>query len=71
MVGHRPVPTEAPHDYSNVVHPDQMEGPAYLYIALPQFIEEMRKQYGEEWEDFMDAKPGLYRALVSREDLEW
>lgn len=71
MVGSRPMPTAPVYNFDEATgnrEPDKDE--AYQTIALPQFIDMMRETY-EDWEEFMDDRPGLYRALMSEEDLEW
>ena len=70
-MGHRPVPEGPLRDYSNNIgHAPDDIGPAYLRESLPKFIARMREQYGD-WEEFLDSRPGLERALMSNEDLEW
>ena len=71
MVGSRPVPNAPIYDFERNGPQEHNEGPAYLYITLPQLMEETRRVHGEEREVFLDAKPGLYRALMSSEDWEW
>ena len=49
----KPVASEPiyPDRYENVGRVAEDDGPAYLYTALPQFIDEIRKQYGD-WNEF-------------------
>lgn len=62
-MGRRPIPTGPVVDYTNNHRPETLEGPAYLYIPLPKFIEEMRGQYSD-WEEFIDSRPWLERELL-------
>ena len=70
MVGNKIIPTAPPYDWSSNGPQDQEVGPDYLYIPLSKFIDLMREKY-EDWEYFMYDRPGLYRTLMSDEDLEW